>query len=637
MTAIHTPTTAPTSAAYDAKHNAGEQLRADRAAERAAERRAERSSDQSADRANDRSSDRVSNKFSAYDQSEMTTGKDLNFFDIAFARTDEPNPAAIDVYYAPQQTQTNMPKILVVEMTAGQNTQAPNNLNDFGKAFNFDPILNLATQATDQAILNSLDQAGQAELIGQLIGALPAEVINTGFEQFSVPAGIENYDILPTNLSPDAEVVSLIQPPIQPLKALRGQITPPVTTPAPNASAASNAADQASPALIATGLTPSQITELTAAQSDENVEQIESLDVTLISVLPALTPASAALNTGDTSDTLKRFKSEHGQIGQNGQISSSDLKALKDSINQLAPLDNAQTGNQVSAQSDGQIDLAAQAPGIELPFSALVEEGLFGEQDLTEFNKRNTATTSNRDLPFINGRTGADGQTGTGAASANTPNANAAQHAKNQEAATTQLVGTSTGMVPWDSLDEIGALGVSPEGLSLGQVLHNTAHTSPTLMHSHAAMPHQATQAIAAKLTQYANQKGEQELKLQLDPPELGRVKIVMLVGKDGGIKAHLNFDKPETFLMMQRDASQLEKSLAEAGLDMSDGGIEFSLSSDNSGENTGDGHDKNDSFGRDFDGLEGNMADGEDIEITTSKMDWYTDNSGTLRLDMMT
>jgi flagellar hook-length control protein FliK len=345
-----------------------------------------------------------------------------------------------------------------------------------------------------------------------------------------------------------------------------------------------------------------------------------------------LTQASAAVTSGDPSDTIKRFKANHGQLGQDGQISSSDLKALKDSINQLVPLDNAKAGNaQPTGQPTGTLDMAAQNAGIELPFSALVEEGLFGEQDLTEFNKRNTETTSSRDLPFINGRPGTTAQTGTG--STNEPNANAAQNAKNQEAATTQLVNSATGMVPWDSLGEIGALGISPEGLSLGQVLHNTAHTSPTLMHSHAATPHQATQAIAAKLTQYANQKGEQELKIQLDPPELGRVKIVMLVGKDGGIQAQLSFDKPETFLMMQRDSSQLEKSLAEAGIDMSGSSLEFSLSSDNGGDNAGDRHDKDNQYGGASDG--GDMDDAQDIDITTTKMDWYKDNSGNIRLDM--
>lgn len=627
MTAIHTPTAASSSASYDAKRSANEHLRADRAADRAAQRSDERAADRRADRAADRASNRADRSTSEstepYYKSDSSAGADRNFFDIAFAQIEE----------------TNAPKILVSQLGGPQVEKTVSNLNDFGKAFNFDPMLNLATQATDQSILTTLDQAGQTDLIGQLIGALPAEVINTGFEQFTVPAGIENYDMLPTTLTPVSEDTALAQPPIQPLKTLRGQITLPPTPPAQTsgtaaAAAAANTSDQASPALIATGLTPDQITQLMATQSEESVEQIDSLDVTLISVLPVLTQASAAVTSGDPSDTIKRFKANHGQIGQDGQISSSDLKALKDSINQLVPLDNAKAGNgQPNGQPTGTLDMAAQNAGIELPFSALVEEGLFGEQDLTEFNKRNTETTSSRDLPFINGRPGTTAQTATG--STNEPNANAAQHAKNQEAATTQLVNSATGMVPWDSLDEIGALGISPEGLSLGQVLHNTAHTSPTLMHSHAATPHQATQAIAAKLTQYANQKGEQELKIQLDPPELGRVKIVMLVGKDGGIQAQLSFDKPETFLMMQRDSSQLEKSLAEAGIDMGESSLEFSLSSDNGGDDTGDGHDKNDQFSRGSGNADGDMDDAQDIDITTTKMDWYKDNSGNIRLDM--
>ncbi len=593
---------------------------------------------------------------------------DANFFDIAFSQITSAKQPSIDVYKAPPVTQG----------TGAQVT----NLESFGRAFNFDPVLNLTTQQTGDSILSGLDQAGQADLVQQLIGGLPADVINTGFEQFTVSAGIEGYDMPSSGaaaISGDDVSVNIFMHPITPLQPLQGQLPTNSAAISANANATANAnseaKDAAYSALIATGLTPSQITELSAAQSEQSMQELSDVDVNLIAVIPApinTQPVQTGAGTTSTENSaLKNIKSKHGELGQNAPLSSADLKALKESIDQLAPLNqssadnnaqprstgqqaaeiaaNANAQGQANAQAqaqtqaaaaqanqvNGRVDPQPQNNGASISFAALVEDGFLAPVDLTVFNKENAATSSHRDLPFIEGEarmSAAANNQGAQKAASNAVGQNAAEIAS----AKAQAATNTSGLVPWDSLAESTSLDVPPEGLSIGQVLHNTAHTSPTLMHTHAALPHQATQTIAAKLTQHANKSGEAELQVELDPPELGRVRIQMIAEGDGKVKAQLSFDKPETFLMMQRDSAQLEKALSEAGIDMGDNTLEFSLSSDNQGENKGDGNQgQHGHSAGSAHNEEGALA--QDVEIVTTKMDWYNDNNGNLRLDMLT
>ncbi len=581
-----------------------------------------------------------------------------NFFDIAFSQLTGRNAIGqIDVYRQPAQTEGT--GITLKTQNAANASGQVNNLADFGRAFNFDPILNLTTTSSSADILGSLDDAGQAQLIEQLIGALPADVISTAFEQFDVQAGIEGYDI-PSSLTGEmtaqstADELALYMAPIKPLQSLQGQTTATdnITKPSPADGVRKN---DATPALIATGLTPDQITQLSESQSEIDMQDLAEMDVMIVTILPAETPivAAAAAQFGLSQsanagqDTLKGIKSRGDNINGSAPLSSADLKALKDMVDQLVPSEQGANNRNAAAQSNasenaGQLNQAAQnASHSAIPFSALVnDENVFMPKDINVFAKENAATTANRDLPFTD--VNSDGQ------AVSPQNINATKNKTSigpngqmtnaqSMAAKSQMMAETSGLVPWDSIPE-AEMGYDADGISIGQMLQNSPHTSPSLMHAHAATPHQATQAIAAKLTQSSTQKGETELQIELDPPELGRVKVHLIQDGDGGVKAHLSFDKPETFLMMQRDQAQLEKALADAGLDVGDSGIEFSLSSDNGGDNAQNG-DRQDgqsySGGRDGNHADADGADTQDMVIET-KMDWYTDATGALRLDMM-
>ena len=584
--------------------------------------------------------------------------------DIAFSQlTSAKRAGQIDVHRPAPQIEGQRPVI-----TTSTNANAGvNNLADFGRAFNFDPILNLTTNTTGAEILGALDGAGQTELVEQLIGSLPADVIDSAFEQFDIQAGIEGYDMPRSALSvidpqtitdaatSTADDMHLYMTPVTPLQSLQGQ--QPAT---PNMDAAVDTSKkQASPAMIATGLTPDQITQLSSPEDatiDTGAED-SAMDVVIVTILPAQSTVAATqaqLGANAGLDNLKGIKDRNAGLNNGtAPLSSSDLKALKDMVDQLVPLDGtqqntdknsrnaqAQQNAQTHIASEGQLSTAAQkASHSAIPFSALVEDsGL--ETDLTIFTKENAATSANKDMPFIDAEVAARNEAGANAADKAKAGLGAAGQQTNaqQMAAKAQMMTSTSGLVPWDSLPEMSEMGLSADDVSLGQVLQNTPHTSPTLMHTSATMPHQATQTIAAKLTQNATQNGDTELQIELDPPELGRVKVHMIQDRDGGVKTHLSFDKPETFLMMQRDQAQLEKALADAGLDVGDGDLEFSLSSDNGGDNAQNGERQNGqshSGSSSSDHADADAADEQNIMIET-KMDWYTDSTGTLRLDMM-
>jgi flagellar hook-length control protein FliK len=93
---------------------------------------------------------------------------------------------------------------------------------------------------------------------------------------------------------------------------------------------------------------------------------------------------------------------------------------------------------------------------------------------------------------------------------------------------------------------------------------------------------------IAAK-----SQGGARQFDIRLDPPELGRVDVRLSIDAAGKTSAHLSADQPQTLDLLQKDASSLTRALRDAGLDVSQDGLNFSLrqqSHDGGGNNNGNG-----------------------------------------------
>lgn len=71
---------------------------------------------------------------------------------------------------------------------------------------------------------------------------------------------------------------------------------------------------------------------------------------------------------------------------------------------------------------------------------------------------------------------------------------------------------------------------------------------------------------------------GADQITVQLDPVELGRIEIKLHMHKDGATQLLFLVDKPETFDALSRDARMLEQSLQESGIKADTSGMQFNL-----------------------------------------------------------
>ena len=54
--------------------------------------------------------------------------------------------------------------------------------------------------------------------------------------------------------------------------------------------------------------------------------------------------------------------------------------------------------------------------------------------------------------------------------------------------------------------------------------------------------------------------------EIRLDPPELGRIDVRLDVDRDGNVTSRLVIERADTYDLLRRDASTLERALQNAG-----------------------------------------------------------------------
>lgn len=67
-------------------------------------------------------------------------------------------------------------------------------------------------------------------------------------------------------------------------------------------------------------------------------------------------------------------------------------------------------------------------------------------------------------------------------------------------------------------------------------------------------------------------------IEIRLDPAELGKVDVKLETGHDGRLKAVLSAENAAAFELLKRDGAALEAALRDAGLDLEEGAITFTL-----------------------------------------------------------
>lgn len=141
-----------------------------------------------------------------------------------------------------------------------------------------------------------------------------------------------------------------------------------------------------------------------------------------------------------------------------------------------------------------------------------------------------------------------------------------------------------------------------------------------------AGQAHPATGMVAAQITRFAANGGDQTMNIRLDPPELGNVSVRLQIAKDKSVKAHLTIEKAETYMMLQRDAQALERALQQAGLEPGAEGVTFELAQDNGTFARDDSN--NGAQDRNFGGGTSGAQDAGAGEIVQSSVMWQVDPS---------
>jgi len=100
--------------------------------------------------------------------------------------------------------------------------------------------------------------------------------------------------------------------------------------------------------------------------------------------------------------------------------------------------------------------------------------------------------------------------------------------------------------------------------------------------------PH-TVQHLAARVAQTAADGGR-TFDIRLDPAELGRVRVRLEMGADNSVRAVLSAERADTLAELQRTSRDLVKALEDAGLDLAENGLEFSLSQGGQDEQGGFG-----------------------------------------------
>jgi flagellar hook-length control protein FliK len=84
---------------------------------------------------------------------------------------------------------------------------------------------------------------------------------------------------------------------------------------------------------------------------------------------------------------------------------------------------------------------------------------------------------------------------------------------------------------------------------------------------------------------------GTSRIELRLDPAELGRIDVRLVVDRDNQVNAHIIADNPATLTDLVRASREIERALTDAGLHLDGQGLSFDLGQDARSGAQADGH----------------------------------------------
>ena len=83
--------------------------------------------------------------------------------------------------------------------------------------------------------------------------------------------------------------------------------------------------------------------------------------------------------------------------------------------------------------------------------------------------------------------------------------------------------------------------------------------------------------ALAVEIAAQAR-AGHSRFEIRLDPADLGRIDVRLDIDREGNVSSRLVIERAETYDLLRRDQSTLERALQQAGLKTSENAMEFAL-----------------------------------------------------------
>jgi flagellar hook-length control protein FliK len=133
--------------------------------------------------------------------------------------------------------------------------------------------------------------------------------------------------------------------------------------------------------------------------------------------------------------------------------------------------------------------------------------------------------------------------------------------------------------VPSEGEVDLSLEALSPRSDARAEVQRQSLPQAANANASARFQPH-TVQTLAGRIAARAVDGGR-VFDIRLDPAELGRVEVRLEMGSDNSVRALLSAERADTLAELQRSARDLEKALADAGLDLAEDGLSFSLSDD--------------------------------------------------------
>jgi len=363
------------------------------------------------------------------------------------------------------------------------------------------------------------------------------------------------------------------------------QILPPAPQPAPPATiavtpdhddAGSVQADTASPANNDARDTQNDAAAATAQAS---------ADAAIAQASAATTAAQASATTGATQATAAAAAVQPPAIPATTQIPA--VSATAQASTSPAPAPASAAPSQTPAASAQASDTSQADDGEDFDAQALTSTQALA-QAKTDAKPAVPATKTDAAKPVktaANAKPPSPDHAGTADAPKSDAVKTDADKTGDVKSALPQAASANETAKPGPQL--VQAVNTTGTGIAAPQALQPAS--APTIT-QHVQVTEQPVPNIPALAVTIAakSQSGARQFDIRLDPPELGRVDVRLSIDATGKASAHLSADHPQTLDLLQKDSSSLTRALRDAGLNVSQDGLNFSLRQQASGHDGG-------------------------------------------------